>query len=312
MLWLAILLLILSFAMLFYGAEFTLDASEIVGKKLGLSPLLIGMLLIGFGTSLPEAFVGHIAALNNQGSIALGSLIGSNIANMYLILGISSMIATLGLFGNGLRAQLGVHLLLAAALWIVIQQKALTLLNAVPLLFIVLVYMFFIYREFKFNPASEEEIKDENPQNIGLVFFKLILGFGLLFVGGELLVKKSVVVCNHIGIDEYVISAILVAFGTSFPEMVTAVMAALKKKETDLIVGNIVGSNLFNCALILGSLGIYDFDINVNLNFEVMALGFGSMLLVFLNLLKINFNKICGLFFLAMYSIVVAHWLKFF
>lgn len=309
MIWLAVLLLILSFAMLYYGAEFSLDASEIVGKKLGLSPLLIGMLLIGFGTSLPEAFVGHIAALNNQGSIALGSLIGSNIANMYLILGVSSMLATLGMFGNGLRAQLGVHLLLAAALWIVIQQKVLSLFSATPLLFIILVYLFFIYREFKHNPVKNED-EQEQTKNVALVFFKMIFGFALLFVGGELLVKKSVEICSYIGIDEYVVSAILVAFGTSFPELVTSVIAALKKKETDLIVGNIVGSNLFNCALILGSLGIYDFSIDVDLNFEVMALGVGSIALVFLNMLKIDFNKLVGLFFLMLYGIVVSHWLK--
>lgn len=311
MLSVAVLLLILSFAMLYYGAEFSLDASEIVGKKLGLSPLIIGMILVGFGTSLPEAFVGHIAALNQQGPIALGSLVGSNIANMYLILGLSSLFAILGLKSNSLRPQLFTHLLLGAALWIVLKQEVLTLLSALPLLFIILIYMFFIYREIKFNPQINTE-EDTQSYNMGLIFLKMLFGFGLLFIGGELLVKNATELCKAIGIDEYVISAILVAFGTSFPELVTSLMAAIKKKETDLIIGNIVGSNLFNCALILGSLGIYDFKITVDLSFEIISLLVGSALLVILNLFKINFNKLIGVSFLLLYGAVVGHWIKLF
>lgn len=314
MLWLTVILLIVSFAMLYYGAEFSLDASEVVGKKLGLSPLVIGMILVGFGTSLPEAFVGHIAANNDQGPIALGSLIGSNIANMYLILGLCSMFATLGLKGSNLRPQLFTHMLLGAALWIVLKQEVLTLISAIPLLLIILIYMYFIYREIRYNPLVDEEELEEKAEegNVGLVFLKMIFGFGLLFVGGELLVDKATIICRALGVEEYIVSAILVAFGTSFPELVTAMMAAVKKKETDLIIGNIVGSNLFNCALILGSLGIYDFKITVNLSVEVIALLVGSTMLVLLNLFKVNFNKIIGICFLLLYGAMVGHWTKLF
>jgi cation:H+ antiporter len=310
MFWIWVLLLIISFVMLYYGAELSLDSSEVIGKKLGLSPLLVGMLLIGFGTSLPEGFVGHIAAYEGFGSVALGSLVGSNIANMFLILGVSSLFTNLLILEKGLKEQLVIHLLLGGALWFVLKSERLTLITALPLLLIIGVYMFFIYREVVNNPPEVEEDKEEEKKNTGVIFLKMLFGFGLLFVGGELLVDNAIKVCQVLGIEEYVISAILVAFGTSFPELITSLMAAVKGKDTNLIIGNIVGSNLFNCALILGSLGIYDFAITKDLTLELIILSIGAGYLVFLNLFKINFNKVSGFLFLASYLAIVLHWLK--
>jgi cation:H+ antiporter len=320
MIWIWVLLLIISFAMLYYGAELSLESSEVIGKKLGLSPLLVGMLLIGFGTSLPEGFVGHIAAFDGRGSIALGSLVGSNIANMLLILGVSSLFTQLLILEKGLKQQLVIHFFLGIALWFVLQAKSLTLLTATPLLVIIAIYMYFVYREVKHNPYVEEKLESEEPENkeekkkknTGVIFIKMLFGFGLLFIGGELLVDNAIKVCNFIGIEEYVISAILVAFGTSFPELVTSLLAALKGKDSNLIIGNIVGSNVFNCALILGSLGIYEFEITQNLQVEVIILLIGSGYLLFLNLFKINFNLFSGIIFLAGYSAAIIHWLKVF
>jgi len=312
MIWLSVLLLIVSFGLLFYGAELSLESSEVVGKKLGLSPLLVGMLLVGFGTSLPEAFVGHIAAINNQGSIALGSLIGSNIANMLLILGVCSLFTNLLILEKGLRPQLIIHGLLGVALWFVVQSEKLTLISSLPLLLIIIIYMFFIFKEIKDNPPEEIDEVEAEKKNSAVVFVKMIIGFGLLFVGGELLIQNAVKVCVAIGIEEYVVSAILIAFGTSFPELVTSLMAATRGKDSNLIIGNIVGSNIFNCALIMGSLGIYDFDITQDLRVEVIALLVGSVFLVLLNLFKVNFNKLSGILFLLGYSSMVGFWLKLF
>lgn len=314
MIWAWTLLLIVSFGMLYYGAELSLDASEIIGKKLGLSPLLIGMLLIGFGTSLPEGFVGHIASYEGFGSVALGSLVGSNIANMFLILGISSLFTQLLILQKGLREQLVIHLLLGGVLWFVLKSERLTLISALPLLLIIVIYMYFIYQEVINNPPEDDEDEDEGPdkKSTGVIFLKMLFGFGLLFVGGELLVDNAIRVCQAFGIEEYVISAILVAFGTSFPELITSLMAAVKGKDSNLIIGNIVGSNLFNCALILGSLGIYNFEITKDLSYEVIALSIGAGFLVTLNLLKINFNKLSGFLFLGSYLFIVLHWLKVF
>lgn len=301
-------MLIVAIVVLYFGAEFSLDASEKVGKKLGLSPLLIGMLLVGFGTSLPEFFVGHIAGIQGKAGIAVGSLVGSNIANMFLILGLSGFLVKMDLTNKGLRTQLGIHFLLGGVILFVLTRDNLNIFTSAPLLILCGVYLYTLLGEFK---KGVDETEDPNaPFSPGPVLLKLIGGFGMLYLGGELLVRSGSDLCIALGISEYIVSAIFIAFGTSFPELVTSFLAAMQKKDTDLIVGNIVGSNLFNCAFILGSLGIYNFSLNENFYFEIGALIFGGAVLFGLSLLGKSFYRFFGAIFICTYFGMVAHWLK--
>lgn len=304
---------------LYFGAEITLESAEKVGKRLGLSPLTIGMLLVGFGTSLPEFFVGHIAGIRGQPGIAMGSLIGSNIANMFLILGVCGLFARLNVQGKSLREHLFVHLALAFVLTFVLNQTSLNLLTASPLLALLLLYLFFIYKDMKRMKSQKESatlVEDpaapKEKSDTPILVLKMNFGFGLLYVGGELLVKGGTDFGTAIGISEYIISAIFIAFGTSFPELVTAVMAAYKKKDTDIIIGNIVGSNLFNCAFIMGSLGIYEFGITQSFKWELIALFIGSAILLLLNFIKRDLYRLTSVIYLALYGASVAHWLNVF
>jgi cation:H+ antiporter len=309
---LSVVLILLAIALLFYGAEFSLDASEVVGEILGLSPLTIGMLLIGFGTSLPEFFVGHIAGIKGESGLALGSLVGSNIANLFLILGLSGFIARLGASGKSLREHLFVHLLLCIALFFVFSQKTLSLLTASPLLVVLMIYLFFIYKDMgRSTKLEKDKIVIEKGELLKLIL-KLLIGFIFLYCGGELLVKGGSDLGAFAGVDTYIISSIFIAFGTSFPELVTAIMAALKKKNTDIIIGNIIGSNLFNCAFILGSLGIYEFNISSVFTVELYTLLGGALFLLFLSFAKKSFHRLSSLIFLSTYIFVVGHWLKYF
>ena len=303
----SVLILIGSVIILYFGAEFSLDASEKIGKKLGLSPLVIGMVLIGFGTSLPEFFVAHIAGSQGKPDIAIGSLVGSNIANLLLVLGVSSLIARISIENFSVKKQTVVHLILSFVLVFTLSQSQLTILTAIPLLLLCCFYMFILFFEMK---SSVPEVSDNSDFNYGKVFFKLIFGFSFLYLGGELLVKSGTALCLELGISEYVISAIFIAFGTSFPELVTSVLAAIKKKDTDLIVGNIIGSNLFNCAFILGSLGIYNFEILKSFKVELIALVCTSIFLVILSFAKIKMYRLTGTLFLLAYICVVGQWLN--
>lgn len=294
---------------LYFGAEFSLDASEKVGKKLGLSPLLIGMLLVGFGTSLPEFFVGHIAGVQGKAGIAVGSLIGSNIANMFLILGLSGFLVNMKVSNKALRTQLGIHLILGLVLLFVLTRSNLDKITAAPLLIVCGVYLYTLLGEFK--KSGEENKNSEEPFSPGPVLLKLIGGFGMLYLGGEMLVKSGSDLCVALGISEYIVSAIFIAFGTSFPELVTSFLAAYRKKDTDLIVGNIIGSNLFNCAFILGSLGVYNFTLTENFNYEIASLIFGGAVLLGLSLSGKSINKLTGGVFVTVYLVMVGHWLKF-
>lgn len=301
-----ILLLILAILFLYFGAEFSLSASEKIGRVLGLSPFVIGMLIIGFGTSLPEMFVGHIAASEGQYGIALGSLIGSNIANMCLVLGLCALFTKLPLGGPSMLKHLAIHLLLSLVLGYVLSRSVLNLITAIPLLTIVIIYLFTIVGDIKKGHESEDEVEGEMSTLKAVVF--LLFGFGILYAGGELLVYSGTKLAFQMGVSDYIVSSILVAFGTSFPELVTALLAAYKKKDTELIVGNIIGSNIFNCAFILGSLGIYDIALDGSYIFEVGTLIIGSLALCSLSVVKMPMNKFFGIIFLGLYFFMVGYW----
>lgn len=306
------LILVFSIILLYFGAEFTLNAAEKIGNKLGLSPFIIGMVLIGFGTSLPEMFVGHIAGLQGRGGVAVGSLVGSNIANMFLVLGLAGLITKLSLDVAGITKHLIIHVVLGLVLVFVLMQPKLDLIAGAPLLILCAVYLFILYRDMLSEKKSSvvEDLEGEGSNfNTPKVTGQLLIGFVLLFAGGELLVKSGTQLTSAFGVSEYVVSVILLAFGTSFPELVTAVMAAYRKKDTNLIIGNIVGSNLFNCALILGSLGIYKLPLSGSYQFELIGLIGGAFALLVLNLLKANFAKVMGVLFLASYATIVLHWI---
>lgn len=305
-----LLLLILAIIILYFGAEFTLSAAEKIGRVLGLSPFIIGMVIIGFGTSLPELFVGHIAGSNGQVGIALGSLVGSNIANMCLVLGLCAIIAKLRLNTTSMFKHLVIHLLLCLVLGYVLSLSRLTLITAIPLLSIVFIYLTTIMSDIKKGFEVDESEVDSLSTTKAAVM--LVSGFVMLYIGGELLVHSGTKLALHLGVSEYIVSSILIAFGTSFPELVTALLAAVKKKKTELIVGNILGSNIFNCAFILGSLGIYNLKLEGSFLYEVASLTVASILLCCLSITNTSMNKIFGFIFIGIYLFMVGIWIDLF
>lgn len=299
--------LIISLFLLYLGAELALNASEKIGVKLKFSPLMIGMLLVGLGTSLPEFFVSHIAAYKGEPDIALGNVIGSNITNIFLVLGIVLFIVPIKLKGKDLKNQFYFHLALTLAFFL------LSLRGKFDILTVLVLFGFFIsyLLSSKNSMASEVEITEEEiEESLIKVIPKAIIGFGLLYYGGELLVESGKKVCVDLGLSEYVISVILFAFGTSFPELVTSLIAALRKKNTKLIIGNVIGSNIFNISFVLGTMFPYRFEVNRPLIAEGLTLLVASVIFVIYNRFKLSLGKKEGLFFLAGYGSIVYYWLK--
>ncbi len=308
-----VVILILSIAALYFGAEFALDGAEKIGRFFGLSPLVIGLVLIGFGTSLPEFFVSQIACQNGEPGIALGNIIGSNIANLFLIMGLSGVIAPLYILQNEIKRQLLIHLALTILLAAIVLKLGITTLTTTMLLSF---FIFFLWdtlnqmkKERRLRVVDEED--EEEVEKLELLLFgKLIAGFVLLYIGGDYLVSSGSSLGKLAGVPSYVISAVFVAFGTSFPELVTALIACWKKKNTDLITGNIIGSNIFNVAFVMGSIGFYDISIDQSFNVEMIALGFASLFLLGSVVVKKNFGKFGGFTFLSGYGLVVYYWVS--
>ena len=298
------LLLILSLVILYFGAEFALSGAEKVGKYFGLSPLVIGLVIVGFGTSLPEFFVSQISCWGGHPEIALGNIVGSNIANLFLIMGISGLLTELHLSKPEMKEQMVWHLVLTLLLIFVLTRDSFSAFSASFLAVFFFVYMGKTYRKMKKDKISEKV--DPNRGRLpAMVIVKLILGFAFLYGGGELLVVSGSKLGRLLGIKEYVISAIFVAFGTSLPELITALIACWKKKDADLITGNIIGSNIFNVAFVLASLGGYTMVFDRTFNFEIMVLLGASLFLLLLAALKKNFFRFSGGAFLLVYAGVI-------
>ena len=301
---LQVTLFIIAILALYFGAEFALDGAEKIGRFFKLSPLVIGLLIIGFGTSLPEFFVSQMASFRGVPTVAIGNILGSNIANMFLILGVSSLFCNLSLKGKEISTQLIFHLALTLCLIGILYYSSLNIITTCVLGLFFGAYLYFVLR-------SEKSDTDDEVEGMNLfAVIKLLAGFALLYAGGELLVSSISELGAIFGVDEYIISAIFVAFGTSFPELVTALLACVKKKDTDLIVGNIIGSNVFNVAFVMGSLGVYKINgINAFIN-DGLTILFGALLLLVLSLTIKSINKFGGFAFLGLYVLSIIRWIS--
>lgn len=315
-----VLILVLSIVMLFIGAELALDASEKVGLVFDIPPLVIGLILIGLGTSLPEFFVSQLAAANGSGDMAIGNIVGSNISNLFLVLGISICFVKILVEDKETFNQVQIHLALSVTLSVVLFFSKLYVLSCLVLISFFLLYLFNTYKDMR-GSDSHVEVSEDDKETIRkiretysakfVLYLKLLGGFSLLYYGGELLVKSGTEICRIAQISEYIVSAIFIAFGTSFPELVTSIIAIVKKKDVNLILGNVLGSNVFNVAFVMSSLAFYEIDLPRNYWAEQSVLMIGSIILLLHAYMRRPLGKITGVVFISFYCIVTFYWVKF-
>jgi cation:H+ antiporter len=232
---------------LFFGGEYLVRGASAIARHFRLSPMVIGLTIVGFGTSAPELLVSLQAALANQPGIAIGNVVGSNIANILLILGISALIAPLMIPVRKLWRDLGFMLAATAVLWFMLADGDITRLEGAILLAGLVVFLVTAFLTGKEEP--EEVTLGDIPQ--WKAWAMTAAGLVVLVIGARLLVDSATEIARGFGISEAVIGLTIVAVGTSLPELATSVVAAIRK-QTEIAVGNIVGSNIFNIFGILG------------------------------------------------------------
>ncbi|HOK04671.1 MAG TPA: calcium/sodium antiporter [Victivallales bacterium] len=246
--------LFLGIVLLYYGAEWLIKGACSIALNLRISQLIIGLTVVAFGTSAPELVVSLKASVSAYGDIAIGNVIGSNIANICLILGIASIISPIKIQKQILNFDLLFCIIISIVLWIFIFFDAfLGRLEGIFLVGIFLIYIFLLWKK-SLKEENLIQIPEElsNIRSSNLVsFFLVFLGIISLVGGGYFFVEGAVKLARLMKISEAVIGLTIVAVGTSLPELAASVVAAIKKKD-DISVGNIVGSNIFNICLILG------------------------------------------------------------
>ncbi|WLD58526.1 calcium/sodium antiporter [Salinispirillum sp. LH 10-3-1] len=241
------------------GGEALIRGSLAAAKRLGVSPLLSGLLIVGFGTSAPELVVSIDAAISGRPDIAVGNVVGSNIGNSLLILGLCALITPLAVKPLVLRRD-GLMVVVASALFLILLGgSALVQLDAAILLFALLLYLVLAYRTERSGAApsaelhlAESEEVTALPTQAWQIIGAILFGLALLIVGSQVLLRGATGIATSFGVSEAVIGLTLVAIGTSLPELSISVIAAFRR-HADVAIGNILGSNIFN---VLGILGI--------------------------------------------------------
>lgn len=242
------LLFFAGLAALVAGGELLVRGASAVARAFHLSPLLIGLTIVGFGTSAPELIVSLQAAIEGQPGIAIGNVLGSNIGNVFLILGVSALIAPLIIPGRKLWRDLGFMLLATATIWIMLLDGQVTRLDGGLLLAGLAVFLVAAFVAGSGHPPEDTHVAAGPAWRPWAL---TVLGLVLLVIGARLLVDSATTIARDYGISEAVIGLTIVAIGTSLPEMATSIIAAWRK-HTEISVGNIVGSNIFNIFGILG------------------------------------------------------------
>jgi cation:H+ antiporter len=245
-----IIFLIIGSAMLFYGAEFIVKGGSRLARYFGLSPIVIGLTVVAFGTSLPELVVSIVAAIGGSSPIAIGNVVGSNIANVGLVLGISSLIFPIKINLSQIKNDLIIYIFVCLMFSAFCMNGSISRQEGLILFLSVLIYTWysFYYSSIKNN---DEDVNDKNPSNLRMLFILIISGITLLSFGANLFVKGAIDIARYFGISEIVIGMTIVALGTSLPELATSVIASFRKEHA-ISIGNIVGSNLFNLLSVIG------------------------------------------------------------
>ncbi len=305
---LAILLLIIGLVILIIGADGLVRGASSLAKKWGIAPLVIGLTIVSFGTSAPELIVNIFSALGGNSDIGIGNIIGSNISNIFLILGITASIATIKVQSSTVWKEipfglLAVLMLLFMGSDIFLDGASQNVLGRTDGLALMCLFVIFLYYTFGMRPKKNNQ-GDHIKSYSGLTSTALLLGgmFGL-FLGGKMLVDNAVVLAKIAGLSENFIGLTIVAIGTSLPELATSVIAALKK-QSDIAIGNIVGSNIFNVLWVLGLTStILPLPFSPATIEDILICVFATLVLFLAMFIgkKRNLERWQGMMFIAMY-----------
>jgi cation:H+ antiporter len=304
-------LLILGLALLSKGADWLVSGASAIANRFGVSPLFVGLTVVAFGTSLPEFFVNIISAYRGSTALALGNVVGSNLANILLILGLTAVICAPRLAHSTVWKEIPFSLLGALALFVLANDR---LIDGIPILSltrtdgIVLLLFMTVFLHYLVSMALKDKESIPLPEASVMSSRRgsllVAVGAALLFLGGEATVQGASAIARGLGWSEFLIAATIVAIGTSLPELVTSVKAALSNR-TELAVGNLIGSNILNVFWVLGVTAVVmPIELPANINADLLVL-VGASLLLFLFLFvgrRHEFQRWQGWLFLAGYA----------
>jgi cation:H+ antiporter len=309
-------MLLIGFVILIKGADFLIDSSSKIAKTFGISPFIIGISIVAFGTSAPEAVVGLISSFKGTNEIILGTVVGSSIANVALIIGLVSILSPIKISPSALKKDLPLSLFIQVILvLLLVFDSVLSKRDGMILLILFLIFLVYIFYDSKKNPENLDMIdastlhenqvdsQKREPSFKSILKLSLIFLIGLtgLLLGGDMVVESSTKIALTLGLSQTVIGLTIVALGTSLPELVASLIA-IRKKESSIAIGNIIGSNIFNILFILGmSSTILPIGLAKGSLLDLGVMIFSTILFFVLAIKKHSTSRLSGLFMVLGY-----------
>jgi len=283
------ILLIIGLALLVWSSDIFIEGAASTAKHHSISPLIIGVVVLGFGTSMPEVVVAVLASLNNSPGLAIGNAVGSNIANIGLVLGVTALLVPIAVKSSIIKRELPILFIISIGAYLLVMDGKLSIADGIILVSTLVIVMFWMIKANKTmdknDPLASEtqhELDDLPELGKNKALFYLIGGLIILMLSAKMMVSGAESIAQYFEVPDVVIGLTIIAIGTSLPELAAAIAAA-RKKEADLMIGNIVGSNLFNILAVLAVPALLapsalDSDM-LNIDLPIM-LGFTLLMLV--------------------------------
>lgn len=305
-------LLVIGFVLLIKGADWFVSGSSKIADKFGIPQLIIGLTIVAMGTSAPEAAVSISAALkntpeNNSAAIAIGNVVGSNILNVLLILGVTALIMAIPVQISTVRYEIPFMIIVTCLLAGIGYIKGyLGKIDGIIMWALFILYLLYLIHNAKKGKSNIEETTSEVNDNIFLLIFLVIIGVVAIVTGSNVAVDAATSLAKIFGMNERLIGLTIVAFGTSLPELITSITAALKK-NADIAVGNIVGSNIFNVLFVIGTTAlITDVPYSYSFNFDSIVCIAISILLLLCVFKKKKLTRTHGIIMLCVFCVYYA------
>ena len=292
-----------------YSADRVVDAAKTMALHFGVSPLVVGLTIVAFGTGAPEFVVSLFAVIQKSGELSVGNVFGSNLFNLLVVIGVSSFFMPFKVSGEAHRKDYSLLVAIGGAVFFLGQDSLLHRYECLALALLFLGYLIWVLQRSRKQAAAADLPDDDEKLSTQVIFLgsASILGLGL---GGHIFVKGAVGVATSLGLSDYVVGVTVVALGTSLPELLTSLMA-IKKGEEDIALGNIIGSNIFNVLVALAIPGLFHtvgYELSsVVESFDLPAHGGLLLLLYLVAYLKQLWGPVEGIFLLGIYSLYLTH-----
>lgn len=307
--WVSFVVLLLGFVLLSFAADGLVVGASALAKRLNVSDLVIGLTVVAFGTSAPELVVNLVASFNGTSEIALTNILGSNAINTFIILGLSAVVFPIVAKKSTIRFEVPLSIMAAVAVFLLALDHVISRIDGLVLLAVFALFVLYSVRMGMLGSA-DEETGTHKSLRLSTAILYIIAGLAGLVVGGEAIVRSAVRIATDWGVSQSVVGVTIVALGTSLPELATSVAAALKK-NTDLAIGNVIGSNIFNVFFVLGiSASIRPLPSYHNLPVDALMAALGSFLVLLFILFgrKHKITRLQGALLLVVYGVYLT-WL---